>query len=62
VHLVAFSSGISIKWVSKTRSGGVVVIYCGLGKKVLNVDSLCLIVIRVNQHRLNTLQWMYGGV
>jgi hypothetical protein len=46
-------------------SGGVVVTYCGLGKIVLNVDSLCLIVIRwvrLNQYRLNTLQWMYGGV
>ncbi len=41
------------------------VTYCGLGKIVLNVDSLCLIVIRwvrLNQYRLNTLQWMYGGV
>ncbi len=38
------------------------VAYCGLGKIVLNVDSLCFIVIRLNQHKLNTVHWMYSGV
>ncbi len=38
------------------------VTYCGLGKILLNVDSLCFIVIRRNQHRLNTVHWMYSGV
>jgi hypothetical protein len=48
--------------VSKNRRGGVVVTYCGLGKIVLNVDSLCFNVIRLNQHRLNTVHWLYSGV
>jgi len=39
-----------------------VVTYCGLGKIVLNVDNLCFIVIRSNQHRLNTMHYMSSGV
>jgi type IV secretory pathway TrbF-like protein len=64
VSSVALSSEISfnVQWVSKTRRGGVLVTYCGLGKIVLNIDSLCFIVIRVKQDRLNTQQWMYAGV
>jgi hypothetical protein len=63
-HLLHFLLRLvfNVQWVSKTRRGGVLVTYCGLRKIVLNVDSLCLIVIRVNQDRLNTLQWMYAVV
>jgi hypothetical protein len=63
-HLLHFLLRLvfNVQWVSKIRRGDVFVTYCGLEKIVLNVDSLCLIVIRVNQDKLTTLQWMYGGV